>query len=127
MHQGRASDAELAFIVNGPLVARGYPEVMGACVSEVLVNTAYTSADVDRFYLHQPNKRVLELFMRQASLSAEKVALNVDRYGNTSAAGMLVLFSEDLQAGRVKFGGGQLVLLAAVGANVHAGAQLLLT
>jgi len=55
------------------------------------------------------------------------VAVNVDRYGNSSAAGQLVLFSEDLQAGTVRLGGGQLVLLASVGANVHAGAQLLFT
>jgi 3-oxoacyl-[acyl-carrier-protein] synthase III len=53
--------------------------------------------------------------------------MNVHRYGNTSAAGMLVLFSEDLQSGAVQLGGEQLVLLAAVGANVHAGAQLLFT
>lgn len=127
MHQGRASDAELAFIVNGPLVARGYPEVMGACVREVLEPTGMTVNEVERFYFHQPNRRVLEMFMRHAGLPFDKVAINVDRYGNTSAAGMLVLLSEDLQSGRVAFGGGQLVMLAAVGANVHAGAQLLIT
>lgn len=126
-HQGRASDADLAYIVNGPVVAQGYPEVMGACVSEVLSGSMYTSADVQRFYFHQPNRRVLDLFAQQAGLPADRVAVNVDRYGNSSAAGTLVLFSEDLQAGTVRLGGGQLVLLAAVGANVHAGAQLLLT
>lgn len=127
VHQHRASDAELAFIVNGPLVARDYPRVMGECVNEVLASTPFTPADVQRFYFHQPNRRVLDLFVRQAELRPERVAINVDRYGNTSAAGMLVLFSEDLQAGTVKLGGEQLVLLAAVGANVHAGAQLLFT
>ena len=106
MHQGRASDAELAFIVNGPLVARGYPEVMGACVREVLEPTGMTVNEVERFYFHQPNRRVLEMFMRHAGLPFDKVAINVDRYGNTSAAGMLVLLSEDLQSGRVAFGGG---------------------
>lgn len=127
VHQGRASDADLAFIVNGPAVARSYPKVMSGLVSEVLTNTAYTSADVERFYFHQPNRRVLEAFIRHAELREDQVAINVDRYGNTSAAGMLVLFSEDLQSGRVRLGGNQLVLIAAVGANVHAGAQLLFT
>ncbi|MFZ5446393.1 MAG: 3-oxoacyl-ACP synthase III family protein [Myxococcota bacterium] len=127
MHQGRASDADLAFIVNGPAVARGYPQVMSRLVSEVLTNTPYTSRDVERFYFHQPNRRVLEMFMRHAELTEHEVAINVDRYGNISAAGMLVLFSEDLQSGRVRLGGNQLVLIAAVGANVHAGAQLLFT
>lgn len=127
MHQHRASDAELAFIVNGPLVARDYPRVMGEVVSEVLAESTYAAGDVERFYFHQPNRRVLDLFVRRAELAADRVAVNVDRYGNTSAAGMLVLFSEDLEAGTVKLGGEQLVLLAAVGANVHAGAQLLFT
>ncbi len=127
MHQNRASDAELAFIVNGPLVARDYPRVMGEVVTEVLASTPFKANDVERFYFHQPNRRVLDLFVRQAELPADRVAVNVDRYGNTSAAGMLVLFSEDLEAGTVKLGGEQLVLLAAVGANVHAGAQLLFT
>ena len=127
MHQGRASDAELAFVVNGPLVARDYGRVMAECVGEVLSATPFTSTDVKRFYFHQPNRRVLDLFVRQAEIPADRVAINVDRYGNTSAAGMLVLFSEDLQAGTVRLGGEQLVLLAAVGANVHAGAQLLFT
>ena len=127
MHQGRASDAELAVVVNGPLVARDYGRVMAECVGEVLSATPFTSSDVQRFYFHQPNRRVLDLFVRQAELPADRVAINVDRYGNTSAAGMLVLFSEDLQAGTVRLGGEQLVLLAAVGANVHAGAQLLFT
>lgn len=127
MHQGRASDAELAFVVNGPAVARDYPRAMKECLERVLEGTPYAKADVERFYLHQPNRRVLEMFMRHAELSPERVAMNVHRYGNTSAAGMLVLFSEDLQAGTVHLGGEQLVLLAAVGANVHAGAQLLFT
>lgn len=127
MHQGRASDADLAFIVNGPAVARDYPRVMGSLLGEVLAGTQWTSRDVERFYFHQPNRRVLEFFMRHAELSEAQVAINVDRYGNTSAAGMLVLFSEDLQSGRVRLGGEQLVMIAAVGANVHAGAQLLFT
>jgi 3-oxoacyl-[acyl-carrier-protein] synthase III len=127
MHQGRASEAELAFVVNGPLVARSYPKVMQECVWSVLVGTGLSVEDVKRFYFHQPNKRVLDLLIRLADLQEDRVALNVDRYGNTSAAGMLVLLSEDLERGTVKFGGGELLLLAAVGANVHAGAQLIVT
>ncbi|MBL8920252.1 MAG: 3-ketoacyl-ACP synthase [Myxococcaceae bacterium] len=124
VHQGRASDAELAFIVDGPRVARSYPEVMARCLSEALTRAGVEQDDVSRFYLHQPNRRVLEAFATRQGLDLAKVAMNVDRYGNTSAAGMLVLLSEDLRQGAVRFGSGQLGLLAAVGANVHAGAQL---
>ncbi len=127
MHQGRASDADLAFVVNGHLVARGFPRVMKECITSVLVGTGRALRDVERFYFHQPNRRVLEHFIHIAELDPERVAVNVDRYGNTSAAGTLVLLSEDLASGRVKFGQGQLLMLAAVGANVHAGAQLILS
>jgi 3-oxoacyl-[acyl-carrier-protein] synthase III len=48
----------------------------------------------------------------------------VDRHGNTSAAGMLILLDEDLRAGKVAIGRGDLVLMAAIGANVNYGAQL---
>jgi len=125
MHQGRASDAELAFIVDGQKVARSYPEVMGRCLNAVLDEGRCLTADVDRFYFHQPNKRVLASFGEGQGLDPDKVAVNVDRYGNISAAGMLVLLSEDLRSGAVQFGAGQLAVIAAVGANVHAGAQLI--
>jgi 3-oxoacyl-[acyl-carrier-protein] synthase III len=46
---------------------------------------------VKRYYFHQPNKRLLEHFIQVSGLPAERVAINVDRYGNTSAAGMLIL------------------------------------
>jgi 3-oxoacyl-[acyl-carrier-protein] synthase-3 len=82
------------------------------------------SSEVKRYYFHQPNKRLLEHFIQVSGLPAERVAINVDRYGNTSAAGMLILLSEDLEQGWVRLGGGDLVLIAAVGANVHYGAQL---
>jgi 3-oxoacyl-[acyl-carrier-protein] synthase III len=48
----------------------------------------------------------------------------VNRYGNTSAASTLILFSEDLEQGVVKLGSGELVLFAAVGAGVHYGAHV---
>ena len=66
----------------------------------------------------------MDRFVGEAGLPAERVACNVDRYGNTSAAGMLILLAEDLERGVVKLGSGDLVAIAAVGANVHYGAQL---
>ncbi|MFT3711466.1 MAG: 3-oxoacyl-[acyl-carrier-protein] synthase III C-terminal domain-containing protein [Archangium sp.] len=125
-HQGRASDADLAFIVNGPLVARSYPRLMSECVSRVLDGASLAPRDISRFYFHQPNKRVMDLFTSELQLERDRVAMNVDRYGNTSAAGMLVLLSEDLNDGRVAFGRGEPVVFAAVGANVHGGGQVVI-
>jgi 3-oxoacyl-[acyl-carrier-protein] synthase III len=124
-HQGRAGGAQMAFVVHGQKVALSYPRVMEECIATVTDQMQLMRGDVDRYYLHQPNKRLLDLLIKHSELDPSKVAVNVDRYGNSSAAGMLVLLSEDLIAGKVSLGSGALVVLAAVGANVHYGAQLI--
>jgi 3-oxoacyl-[acyl-carrier-protein] synthase III len=121
---GRMRPADLAFVVDGFKVARGYPEYMQRCLDTVLGPGPELRAQVRRYYFHQPNKRVMESFVARAGLPSEAVACNVDRYGNTSAAGMFILLAEDLESGRVRLGGGDLVVVAAVGANIHYGAQL---
>lgn len=122
--QGRSTAAEQAFIVDGIKVARSYPTYMKACLDAVLLGDRDLQAAVKRYYFHQPNKRLLDHFAAQLELPPEKVACLVDRQGNTSAAGMMTLLDDDLEQGRVRLGSGDLVLIAAVGANVHYGAQL---
>ncbi|MDC0711129.1 3-oxoacyl-[acyl-carrier-protein] synthase III C-terminal domain-containing protein [Stigmatella sp. ncwal1] len=124
-HQGRTRPADLAFVVDGPKVAASYPRYMGQCIEGVLSQRPELRAEVRRYYFHQPNKRLMDRFIQEYGLPGDAVALNVDRYGNTSAAGMLILLAEDLESGRVRLGSGDLVLVAAVGANVHYGAQLI--
>ncbi|WP_353619957.1 3-oxoacyl-[acyl-carrier-protein] synthase III C-terminal domain-containing protein [Comamonas sp. JC664] len=121
---GRMRPADMAFVVDGFRVARSYPEYMQKCLDTVLGPHPELRAQVRRYYFHQPNKRVMDAFVERAALPRDAVACNVDRYGNTSAAGMLILLAEDLEAGRVRLGSGDLVVVAAVGANVHYGAQL---
>ena len=117
--------ADEAFVVDGQLVARSYPQYMRACIDGVLQECPELAGQVKRYYFHQPNKRLMDHFVRQAGLPADRVACNVDRYGNTSAAGMLILLAEDLDQGVVRLGSGDLVMIAAVGANVHYGGQLI--
>ncbi|HLM69697.1 MAG TPA: 3-oxoacyl-[acyl-carrier-protein] synthase III C-terminal domain-containing protein [Longimicrobium sp.] len=117
--------ADEAFVIDGQLVAKSYPTYMRACIDGVLAQRPELTDQVKRYYFHQPNKRLMDHFVRSSGLPAERVACNVDRYGNTSAAGMLILLAEDLEQGVVKLGGGDLVMIAAVGANVHYGAQLI--
>ena len=123
-HQGRASLADLTFVVDGQRVAETYPVYMGKAMEAVLRPHPELAGEVKRYYFHQPNKRLMFRFVEGAGIDPERVAYNVDRYGNTSAAGMFILLAEDLEAGRVRLGSGDLVMIAAVGANVHYGAQL---
>jgi 3-oxoacyl-[acyl-carrier-protein] synthase III len=80
---------------------------------------------IDRYYLHQANMRLVEGFAKYAKLPLGRVPMHMDRYGNTSAAGTLILFAEDLAAGNIALGSGQLVLFAAIGAGAHYGAHLI--
>ena len=123
-YQGVPNLGDHAFVVDGTLVAKSYPLFMQRCLDEILTECPELKGEVQRYYFHQPNKRLMDRFVQSAGLPAERVAYNVDRYGNTSAAGMLILLAEDLENGTVAIGGGDLVVIAAVGANVHYGAQL---
>jgi 3-oxoacyl-[acyl-carrier-protein] synthase III len=123
-YQGRTTPVENAFVVDGSRVAKTYPLYMQRCIDGVLADQPHLEPEVKRYYFHQPNKRLMDHFVERSGLPADRVACHVDRHGNTSSAGMLILLAEDLEEGRVAFGRGDLVLLAAVGANIHWGAQL---
>jgi len=122
--QGRATPADHAFIVDGQQVARTYPVFMKKCIDEVLGKDRQLAHEVRRWYFHQPNKRLMDSFVDREALPKDRVACHVERHGNTSAAGMLILLSEDLHEGKLEIGRGDLVVLAAIGANVNYGAQL---
>ena len=123
-YPSRSTLAHHAFIVNGTLVAERFPEYMRRGIEAVTNEFPHLVPDIRRYYLHQANKRLVEGFAREAKLPIERVAMHMDRYGNTSAAGTLILLAEDLAGGMVKLGRGDLVLFAAIGAGVHWGAQL---
>ncbi|HUL59851.1 MAG TPA: 3-oxoacyl-[acyl-carrier-protein] synthase III C-terminal domain-containing protein [Anaeromyxobacteraceae bacterium] len=125
LQPARATSADHAFYVDGPIVAKAYPEYMQRAVDGLMNGSRERlMPEIRRFYLHQANKFVLLKFVEQAGLPVERVPMNVHRYGNTSAASTLILFAEDLEQGNVRLGSGDLVLFAAVGAGVHYGGQL---
>lgn len=81
-----------------------------------------TPADVDLLIPHQANKRIITATAERLGLPDERVIINLDKYGNTTA-GTIPLATEDaLAQGRLKRG--DLVLFAAVGAGYTAGASL---
>jgi len=72
-----------------------------------------TVADVDLFIPHQANVRILDATAKRIGLSDEQVYINVDRYGNTSAATIPIALDEVNRAGRLKEG--DILLLDAFG------------
>jgi 3-oxoacyl-[acyl-carrier-protein] synthase-3 len=82
-----------------------------------------TGADVDLFCSHQANRRIIEATAGRLGLSPDKVVINLDLYGNTTAATIPLALADARAGGRLKTG--DLVLLASVGAGFTAGSVLL--
>ncbi|MBX3302820.1 MAG: ketoacyl-ACP synthase III [Nitrospira sp.] len=72
--------------------------------------------DLDLYVPHQANVRILKAVMDRLGLPIEKVLLNLDRYGNTSAASIPIALDEAVREGRIKEG--SLVMLGAFGAGL---------
>src|SRR5688572_21821075 len=79
--------------------------------------------DLSLVLMHQANKRINEYCQKALGLPDEKMPHNIDRYGNTTAATVPLLWDEAARAGRVK--PGDLVLMVAFGAGMSWGATLL--
>ncbi len=82
---------------------------------EAVEHNGMTMEDVDLFIPHQANIRILEATAKRLKLPSDKVYINVDRFGNTSAATIPLALDEANRAGRLKendiilldaFGGG---------------------
>ncbi len=72
--------------------------------------------DIDLYVPHQANVRILKAVTERLGLPIEKVMLNLDRYGNTSAASIPIALHEAVGAGRIREG--SLVMLGAFGAGL---------
>lgn len=72
--------------------------------------------DLDLYVPHQANMRILKAVMERLGLPLEKVMVNLERYGNTSAASIPIALDEAVRAGRVR--DGSLVMLGAFGAGL---------
>lgn len=82
-----------------------------------------TADDLDWFIPHQANRRIIEAVADRLGMPMEKVLINVDRYGNTSAATIPTVLDEAHRDGRIKKG--QIILLAAFGAGLTYGSILM--
>jgi 3-oxoacyl-[acyl-carrier-protein] synthase III len=96
---------------------------MAEATSKVLERNDVTGKDLGCFIPHQANKRIIESTAHRLGMPMESVIINIDRYGNTTAATIPLAMQTALDDGRLKKG--DLVLLASVGAGFTIGATLL--
>jgi 3-oxoacyl-[acyl-carrier-protein] synthase-3 len=112
-----------ALRMDGREVFRHAVVSMTNTMSQVLCEEGYGIDDLDLFVPHQANLRIIEAVGKRLGISREKVYVNVDRFGNTSAASIPIALDEVCRSGLV--GPGALVGLAAFGAGFTWGAGLL--
>jgi 3-oxoacyl-[acyl-carrier-protein] synthase-3 len=72
--------------------------------------------DIDAFAVHQANSRIFSTPARTLGIPESKFFVNVDRYGNTSAASVMICLAEMIEQGVV--GPGSLVMLVAFGGGI---------
>jgi len=93
-------------------------------ISEALLaRNDVAGADLGCFIPHQANKRIILSTAERLGMPEERVIINIDRYGNTTAGTIPIAMNTALEEGRLKKG--DLVLLASVGAGFTAAATLL--
>ena len=86
---------------------------MADACDHALADAGLTGEDVDVMVPHQANVRIIDATAKHAGIDSEKVFVNVDKYGNTSAASIPIALDECVRAGKIKKG--STVLLAAFG------------
>lgn len=90
--------------MNGREVFKFATRVLGRAVREAIRKAGLTTGDIDLFIPHQANKRIIDSAARQVNLPKEKVFINIQKYGNTSAASIPIALCEALEEGRAKIG-----------------------
>ena len=81
----------------------------------------WNASDIDLFIPHQANLRIIEAVRERLGLPAEKVHVNIDRYGNTSSASIPIGLDECVREGRLKKG--DKLCMAAFGGGATWGAS----
>jgi 3-oxoacyl-[acyl-carrier-protein] synthase-3 len=82
-----------------------------------------SAGDLDLFVSHQANRRIIQAATERLGIDAAKVVINIDRFGNTTAATIPLALNDAICEGRLKKG--DLVLLCSVGAGFTVGSVLL--
>jgi len=120
---------DLSMPAGGPLAMNGRTVILQAsrklpaAVRDLLSRAGLTPADVDLYVFHQANLVLLRQVAKTLGVEESRLVIDVDRYGNTSAASMLIALAGAAEAGRLT--PGSRVVLAAFGAGFSWGAALL--
>lgn len=109
-------------VMEGRAVFKEAVSRMPEAVRAVCAAAGLDVSDIDMLLIHQANLRIVEGVAKQLGLSAAKVPHNIERYGNTTAGTLPILYHECVADGRIR--PGMLVCFTALGSGMHWGAAL---
>ena len=118
-----AKDAMPFIDMVGPDVFKFAVDIFIRQANEVCGAAGVALDDIDLWVPHQANFRIIDAAARRIGLPMERVAVNIDEYGNTSSASIPLALEQAVRNGRVK--SGDHVLLAGFGSGLTWGATLL--
>ena len=119
----RGGDCPGTIFQNGKEVYKFAVAMMGEAAAQAVGSVGLTLADVDLLVPHQANVRIIDKAAERMGLPLEKVVVNLDRYGNTSAATIPIALDEAVKAGRIKQG--DLLVFVGFGGGLTWGANVL--
>ncbi|HEX3548941.1 MAG TPA: beta-ketoacyl-ACP synthase III [Candidatus Elarobacter sp.] len=114
------NDKRNKVVMNGREVFRFAVTKMIEATNVALERAGLAARDVTWLIPHQANRRIIDAAAKHLDLPAERVVINIDRYGNTSAASIPMALSEAVAAGKLK--DGDLVLFVGFGGGLSWGA-----
>jgi 3-oxoacyl-[acyl-carrier-protein] synthase-3 len=109
-------------VMNGREVFKFAVRALADVAQEALRANGLAAAQVDLVIAHQANQRILDAVLQRLEIPSEKCWINLDKYGNTSAASVPISLDEALRAGRIKRG--DVVVMMAIGAGMTWGAAV---
>jgi 3-oxoacyl-[acyl-carrier-protein] synthase III len=108
--------------MNGKEVFKHAVNGMASSAQKALEKANMTIDQIDWVVAHQANVRIINAVGQKLNLPSEKIYINVDRFGNTSAASVPIAFDEMLKKGLIKRG--QKILFVAFGGGLTWGASV---
>lgn len=109
--------------MQGPEVYKFVNRIMPEYIEGFCESCGVALGDVDLWIFHQANVRILDSIQKRIGISPDRSLVNLDRYGNTSAASIFLGLHEARAEGRI--GSGQRIVMASFGAGMTYGAILL--
>ncbi len=101
--------------MEGNEVFKNAVRVMTDAVNKAIEKAGLSTGDIDCIIPHQANSRIIEAVIERVGIPSDRAFVNVEKYGNMSAASAIVALYEAVKAGRVKKG--DKVLMVAFGSG----------